>query len=149
MEPPSWRSPAGGVSPAPGVSPPPSSSSHAAKATTATAAIVASSHNHRYLRGRFIACLLCGFLSSTATICSYRYLNARSPRILRSDLRTTFRHIKLPAGAVPQFHHRAVCASHVSLEGVFMALLAAGRADHSPRLTQALQWQWSISKRQY
>src|SRR3989304_989598 len=116
--PPCWRSPALGV----GVLPAPLSSLHAANATTAITAIVASSHNHRYLRGRFIACLLCGFLSSTATICSYRYLNARSPRILRSDLRTTFRHIKLPAGAVPQFHHRAVCASHVSLEGVFMAL---------------------------
>jgi len=48
------------LSPAPGVGvlPAPLSSLHAANATTAITAIAASSHNHRYLRGRFIACLL-------------------------------------------------------------------------------------------
>src|SRR3972149_2071806 len=66
MEPPSWRSPAGGVSPAPGVSPPPSSSLHAAKATTATAAIAAGRHNQRDVWGGSMA-LVAGELPLGAT----------------------------------------------------------------------------------
>src|SRR3990172_6491742 len=81
ISPPSWRSPVVGV----GVLPPPLSSLHAANATTAITAIAASSHNHRSLGGRFIACLLFRLLLATATICSY------CPQSARSHTNTTLR----------------------------------------------------------